>query len=90
MVLMSADPQNLTDQQKALMDRAKRGILAYLLAGGGARSVSDLHDYSMNKFFIQHQRFSQLMEQCVDEGFLEYDQVQQTLSLTESGRKFCS
>ena len=87
--MSSGDPQELTEQQKNLLTRARKGILQYLLEKGGTLPIPELHDYSMNKYFVQHQRFSQLIEQCVDEKLLQYNAVQQTLSLTESGRKFC-
>ena len=87
--MSGGDPQELTEQQKNLLTRARKGILQYLLEKGGTLPIPELHDYSMNKYFVQHQRFSQLIEQCVDEKLLQYNAVQQTLSLTESGRKFC-
>ena len=85
--MSGGDPQELTEQQKNLLTRARKGILQYLLEKGGTLPIPELHDYSMNKYFVQHQRFSQLIEKCVDEKLLQYNAAQQTLSLTESGRK---
>jgi len=78
------EPMN--DQQLALLQRARKGVLKFLYERGGTLSIAELHDYSLNKFFIQHQRFSQMMEACVDEGLVTYDETAQTFILTETGK----
>ena len=73
---------------KALFERARKGVLQYLDQKGGALPLSDLHDYSLKTYFIQHQRFSQLMETLVSEQWIDYDHASQVATLQDKGRKF--
>lgn len=73
---------------KELFERARRGVLAYLDDKGGKLNMGELHDYSMNTYFIQHQRFSQMMETFVGEELLDYDAATQDCTLTEKGKSF--
>jgi len=50
--------------------------------------MGEMHDYSLNKYFIQHQRFSQMMETFVEEHLIEYDNVTQISTITEKGKEF--
>ena len=54
----------------------------------GTLAMAEMHDYSLNKYFIQHQRFSQMMETFVDENLIEYDDLTQTSTITEKGKEF--
>ena len=76
------------DKQKAFFERARKGVLAHLNEKGGKLSLSEMHDYSLNKFFIQHQSFSRMMETFVEEGLLEFDNGTYTATITDAGRKF--
>ena len=49
-----------------------------------------MHDFSLSKYLIQHQAFSQLMETLVDQGLIEFDFGSQTAAITESGLRFIS
>ena len=79
---------SMEEKQKALVERARKGLLKFLQDEGVKISLSALHDYSLNKFFIQHQGFSRLMEGLVEEKLLEYDFQKEEATLTEAGRKF--
>jgi len=83
----SMEPQ-ADDKQKAFFERARKGILQHLNERGGKLTLSELHDFSLNKYFIQHQSFSSMMETFVNEGLVEYDFAAQETTLTEAGRKF--
>ena len=71
-------------------ERARKGVLAFLTEKGGMLSLAEMHDYSMNKFLIQHQGFSRMMESFVGEGLVEYDYAKDEVRLTEAGKKFAS
>lgn len=73
---------------KEFFERARKGVLKHLQEKGGSLPLGELHEYSLNTYFIQHQRFSQLMETLVDEHLVEYDSVAQTSAITEKGKEF--
>jgi len=56
-----------TDQEdkeakfQELFERARKGVLKYLDEKGGSLPMGDMHEYSLNTYFIQHQRFSKMM-----------------------------
>jgi len=82
------DEQEKEAKFNALFKRAKKGVLAFLNENGGSQSLSDMHEYSLNTFFIQHQRFSQLMETLVSEKLVDYSESTQISTITEEGKKF--
>lgn len=73
---------------KEFFERARKGVVRHLNDQGGALSLEELHEYSLNKFFIQHQRFSQLMESLVEEKLIDYDQTADRAAVTEKGKEF--
>ena len=79
--------QDALDKQKAVFEKAKRGVLKYLLDKGGKLGMGELHDYSMNRYLIQHQGFSRMMESFVNEGLVEYDAATQDTVLTQKGKE---
>ena len=82
--------EEIKEKQKAHFERARKGVLKFLVDSGGALSLSEMHDYSLNKFLVQHQGFSQMMETFVGEGLVEYDSETQMTTITDEGRKFAS
>ena len=77
-------------KQQEFLHRARKGVLAFLIEKGGKLSMAELHDFSLNKFFIQHQGFSKLMEFFVGDGLVEYDYATESVTITEAGKKFAS
>ena len=78
------------NQRQQLLSRARKGVLQFLKEKGGAALLAEMHDFSLNKYLIQHQAFSGLMESLVDEGLVEFDFGTQAATITESGLKFIS
>ena len=78
------------EKQKQFFERARRGVLQHLQDTGGKLNMSELHDFSMKKFLIQHQRFSLMMEGFVSEGLVEFDWATQDTTITDAGRQFLS
>jgi len=76
------------EKQRLHFERARKGVLQFLKDKGGKLPMSDLHDYSLRKFLIQHQGFSRMMETFVDDGLVEFNQGTYETTLTETGRKF--
>jgi hypothetical protein len=75
---------------QALFERARKGVLKHVMKKGGVLSLEEMHEYSLNTYFIQHQRFSQLMETLIDEKLVEYDHATQISTITEAGREFAN
>ncbi|OGX35708.1 MAG: hypothetical protein A3C36_03135 [Omnitrophica WOR_2 bacterium RIFCSPHIGHO2_02_FULL_52_10] len=73
---------------RALFERARQGVLKHVIDKGGSLSLEAMHDYSLNTYFIQHQRFSQLMESLVGEKLVDYDPATQVSTVTAAGRAF--
>jgi hypothetical protein len=75
-------------KQQEFFERARKGVLRYLDEKGGKLTLGELHEYSMNKFLIQHQSFSRMMETFVGEDLVFYDQMTQEAMITEQGKAF--
>jgi len=75
-------------KQKEFFDRARKGVLKFLNDKGGTLPMSEMHDYSLNKYLIQHQGFSRMMETFVEEGLVEFNFETREATLTDAGRKF--
>ena len=85
------EPMNEQDKEarlKEFFEKARKGILQYLAQKGGALSLGEMHEYSLKTYFIQHQRFSQMMETFVNENLIQYDNLEQISTLTEKGKEF--
>ena len=85
--------EELTEAQKeekfkAHFERAKKGVLKHVLEKGGSLEMGEMHDYSLNKYFIQHQRFSEMMEFFVDNNFVTYDPETRIATITDAGMGF--
>lgn len=76
------------EKQKAFFERARKGVLKFLNEKGGQLPMGELHDYSLNKYLIQHQSFSRMMETFVDEKLVDFDYTTHAVTLTEAGKKF--
>ncbi len=75
-------------RQQAHFQRARRGVMQYLQDKGGSLPMAEMHDFSLKKYLIQHQSFSQLMETLVDEKLVEFNFETNTAILTDVGRTF--
>lgn len=86
-------PSQMSDEEKlkkqqAFFERARKGILKFLDEKGGKLTLNELHDYSMNKYLIQHQSFSRMMETFVEEDLVSYDAETQETIMTDKGKAF--
>lgn len=79
------DPQAI-ERQKAHFERARKGVVKFLIEKGGQLPLEDLHDYSLNRYLIQHQAFSRLMESLVEEKLVEFDFKDSLATATQHGR----
>ena len=82
------DEQEKEEKFKEFFEKARKGVLKYLDENGGSLSMEKLHEYSLKKYFIQHQRFSQMMESFVNEKLINYDAPTQVSTITEEGKEF--
>ena len=85
---MDDKTQETQDKQQQFLERARKGVLQHLNDQGGKLNMSELHEYSLKKYLIQHQRFSQMMETFVNEVLVEFDWATQNVTLTDAGRDF--
>ena len=75
-------------KQQEFWQRARKGVLSYLVEKGGTLPMAELHEFSMNKYLIQHQRFSEMMESYVNEKLVEFDWAKEEATITEIGKTF--
>ncbi len=75
---------------KEFFEKARKGVLKHLESKGGMLGMSALHDYSLNTYMIQHQRFSIMMESFVNEGLVIFDDASSEVIITDAGKAFCS
>jgi hypothetical protein len=74
------------DKQQAHWQKAKWAVLNHALEKGGIASLQDLHNYAESNWFIAHQKFSWLMEECVAEELVTFAEGEFTI--TPKGRDF--
>ena len=79
-------PQSPDEKQKAHFARAKKAILKLAADNGGTCNMTDMHTLSESQFFIAHQKFSMMLQECVEEALVEVDS--HTITLTEKGHAF--
>ena len=82
------DDQDKETKLKEFYERARKGVLKHLSDKGGLISLGDLHEYSLKTYFIQHQRFSIMMESFVNEDLVIYDNSSDEVILTDKGKEF--
>ena len=74
------------DKQQAHWRKAKKAVLNHAIEKGGTASIGDLHGYAESNWFIAHQKFSWLMEECVAEELVTFADGEFTI--TPRGREF--
>ena len=87
---MNASPQDIEEKKRLFIERARQGVLKFLAEKGSVVSMADLHDFTLQKFFIQHQGFSNLMEGLVGDHLVEFSHESSGFFLTEKGRTLAS
>jgi hypothetical protein len=63
-------------------------VLRFIDKAGGRSSLAEMHDHSEMRYFIGHQKFSQMMEGLIDDGLLVYDASLGEGELTSEGRDY--
>ncbi len=69
-------------------ERARKGVLTFLMDNGGQSELADIHNFSERRFFIGHQKFSQLMEGLVDEELVSYSWEDGIATIMEKGKSY--
>ncbi len=87
---MDPNPQDVQAKQQAHFEKARKALLKFLNEKGGTLPLADLHDYSLNRYFVQHQAFSRLMETLVDEKLVDYDFAKVEATITPTGKTFAA
>jgi len=77
------------ERQKAFLEKARKGVLTWLSKReGGAATLSEMHEFSSERYLVAHQGFSKMMEGFVGESLIDYDRGTMTATLTDAGRAF--
>ncbi len=80
-------PQSSDEKRKAHFARAKKAVLKFAADQGGTCGMGDMHALSESQYFIAHQQFSILLEECVADELVEVDSSN-IITLTEKGHAF--
>ncbi len=85
---MSSDkPQSPEEKREAHLVRTKKAILKLAADNGGTCDMSAMHTMSESQFFIAHQQFSMMLEECVEDGLVEVDSSH-VITLSDKGHAF--
>ena len=82
--------QEAQEKQRLFIERARKGVLKFIADSGAPVNMSDLHDFTLKKFFIQHQGFSNLMEGLVADQLVVFNQEASEFILTDMGKAMIS
>lgn len=80
----------MDDKQKEFFEKARKGVLKNLADKGGTLPMDEMHEHSLNRYLIQHQSFSKMMETFVDEGLVDFDWTTMKATITDAGRNFAA
>jgi len=69
-------------------EKTRRAVLSFVVEQGGVASMADMHAYSERRYFIAHRRFSDLMEEIVGEGLVDYDEGAGEATITAAGQAY--
>jgi len=84
----STQAETQEEKFKKLFEKARKGVLKELDEKGGTCALDDMHEFSLKTYFIQHQRFSELMETLVENNYVDYDWEKQEATITDAGKEF--
>ena len=87
-VALSDEEREKQEKAAKHMVRTRKGVLKFVVKQGGTASLADMHKHSEMRFFVGHQKFSQMMEGLIADGLLEYSHADGTGTITEDGRSF--
>jgi len=77
-------------QEKAAkhMVRTRKGVLKFVADQGGTSPLADMHKHSEMRYFVGHQKFSEMLEGMISDGLLDYNHSEGTGTITPDGRDF--
>lgn len=88
-------PVALSDEERVRQEKAakhllrtRKGVLKFVIDQGGTASLADMHQHSEMRYFVGHQKFSQMMEALISEGLLDYSHADGTGAITDAGRDY--
>ena len=89
------EPVALSDEERERQEKAakhmlrtRKGVLKFVADQGGTASLADMHKHSEMRYFVGHQKFSQMMEALISEGLLDYNHADGVGTITEFGRDY--
>ncbi len=69
------------------LEKTRLGVLRFLVERGGQSTLAEMHDHSERRYFIAHRKFSDLMEQLIESGVIDYDTAESKATITPRGRE---
>ena len=88
-------PEPLSEEEKVRQEKAakhmlrtRKGVLKFVTTQGGTASLADMHKHSEMRYFVGHQKFSQMLEALISDGLIEYNHADGTGALTPEGQDY--
>ena len=78
------------EKQRLFIERARKGVLKLILDKGTPVDLGTIGDFTLQKFFIQHQALSRLIEGLIEDQLLAHNEDAGEFSLTEQGKVLAS
>ena len=85
---MALADEERAEIKKKLHGKARRGVLKEIMENDGTLALAEVHEYTLKKFFIQHQGFSELLEGMVSSKLIEVDKDHNNVTITEEGKNY--
>ena len=87
-VALSEEERQRQEKAAKHLLRTRKGVLKFVVDQGGTASLADMHQHSEMRYFVGHQKFSQMMEALIAEGLLDYSHADGTGAITDAGRDY--
>jgi hypothetical protein len=85
---LSAEERAKQEKVARHFEKARKGVLRFVDKAGGRASLADMHGHSEARYFIGHQKFSQLLEGLIAEGLVIFHATEGEGELTDAGRDY--
>ena len=81
-----ASTQDAQEKQRLFIERARKGVVKFVSEKNAPVDLDMLHDFTFQKFFIQHQALSRLIEGLIEDGLLAHNEEAGEFYLTDQGK----
>ena len=81
-----ASTQDAQEKQRLFIERARKGLVKFISDKGTPVDLDMIHDFTFQKFFIQHQALSRLIEGLIEDQLLAHNVETGEFILTDQGK----